>query len=136
MSEQIHPELGRRLLRIAVIADTHLTEADGVCNSPFAVNKLANERMRYVVNSLNQLAPDFSIHLGDIVHPVPAVPALYEQAVNCFREQVADLDSELLLVPGNHDVGDKPIDWGPAGVICEDYVDLWDRYFGPNYQAV
>lgn len=123
-------------MRIAVLADTHLTEADGVCNSPFAVNRLANERLRHVVDSINHLAPDFTIHLGDIVHPVPAVPDLYEQAVGCFQAQVSELNGELLLVPGNHDVGDKPIDWGPAGVISEDHVELWDRYFGANYRAV
>ena len=128
--------LGKRLFTVAVIADTHLSEADGVCNSPFTVNKLANDRLRYVLNTVSRLAPDFAIHLGDIVHPVPAVPQLYEQAVNCFRDQIQALDFDLHLVPGNHDVGDKPIDWGPAGVICEDYVSLWQEYFGPNYFAV
>ena len=133
--QQSNKMLGKNLLRIAVVADTHLTEADGVCNSPFKVNKLANDRLRYVVDTVNHIAPDFSIHLGDIVHPVPAVPSLYEKAVNCFREQIKELKSDMMLVPGNHDVGDKPIDWGPAGVICEEYVTLWDEYFGPNYTA-
>ena len=127
--------LGKRLLRVAVIADTHLTEADSVCNSPFAVNKLANDRLRYVIACLNDLAVDFCIHLGDLVHPVPAVPALFEQAAQNFLQQIAQLKCEILLVPGNHDVGDKPIDWGPSGVICEKHLTLWEQYFSVHYQG-
>ena len=130
--------LGERLFTVAVIADTHLSEADGECNPPSAVNKLANERFRYVLKTVSHLSPDFVMHLGDIVHPVPAVPRLYQQAVACFRDQIAtlDIDMDLHLVPGNHDVGDKPIDWGPAGAICEDHVTLWQENFGPNYFSV
>ena len=127
--------LGRRLLRVAILADTHLSEADGVSNSPFAVNRLANERFRHVVECVNTLKPDLCVHLGDLTHPVPAAPALFESAVKCFREQIARIGCECILVPGNHDVGDKPIDWGPAGVIKEEYIDLWRARFGPDYRA-
>jgi 3',5'-cyclic AMP phosphodiesterase CpdA len=105
------------------------------CNSPFEVNKMANGRMRHVIHDLNRRELDFIIHLGDLLHPVPAIPHLYERAAQCFKDQVADLRHKLYVVPGNHDVGDKPLEWGPAGVVLEEFLTLWHKHFGPNYQS-
>ena len=128
--------LGQRLLRVAIIADTHVSEADGVSNSPFAVNKLANERLRYAIACVNHLGPDLCIHLGDMTHPVPGRPALFAQAVDCFRRQIAQIKCETLLLPGNHDVGDKPLAWSPAEPAREAYIELWKQAFGPDYRAI
>lgn len=127
--------LGKKLFSMIVVADTHLSEQDMVSNSPFPVNRLANGRMKYVVQDINALAPDFVINLGDLIHPVPGVPHAYKDAVARFLEQTANLECPQYLVPGNHDVGDKPIDWAPAGVVCDDYLALWEEYFGPHYYA-
>ena len=27
------------------------------------------------------------------------------------------------------------LDWGPAGVVRDEFLALWQRYFGRNYQA-
>ena len=128
-------ELGNRLFTFAVVADTHVNFGETECNSEFEINKRANGRMRHVVRDLNRRGLAFVIHLGDVVHPVPALPDLYEQAAERFREQVADLRHPLHLVPGNHDIGDKPLVWASAGVVCDDYIALWKKNFGPNYQA-
>ena len=117
--------LGKRLFNFAVITDTHLNQGETECNSPYETNKLANGRMRHVVRDLNRRQLEFVIHLGDLLHPVPAIPHLYERAAQCFKDQVADLRHSLYVVPGNHDVGDKPIDWGPAGVVQDAFLDLW-----------
>lgn len=129
-----HPQaLGARLFSFAVIADTHLNQGETTCNSPFEVNRLANGRLRHVVRDLNTRDVAFVVNLGDLVHPVPAIPDLYAAAAERFQEQVAELRHPLHLVPGNHDVGDKPIDWGPAGVVTDPFLDLWGQYFGPHY---
>ncbi len=127
--------LGRRLFTYAVITDTHLNQGEEECNSPFEVNKLANARMRHVVRDLNAREVDFVLHLGDLLHPVPHIPHLYEQAAQCFKEQVKDLRHKLYVVPGNHDVGDKPVDWCPAGMVRDEFLALWEEHFGPNHQA-
>lgn len=33
----------------------------------------------------------------------------------------------LHLVPGNHDVGDKRVDWMPADQVCSDYLHIYQR---------
>src|SRR3546814_563443 len=90
--------------------------------------------MRYVVNEINALAPDFVIHLGDLVHPVPMMN-IYADAAARFREQTQALVCPQYLVPGNHDVGDKPIKWAPAGSVCDDFLALWKHHFGDHYYA-
>lgn len=128
-------DLGTRLFTIGVITDTHLNQGEEDCNSPFEVNKLANARMRHVVRELNGQDLAFVINVGDLIHPVPAVPVLYEQAAARFHEQVAELRHPLYLTPGNHDIGDKPNDWAPAAGICDAFVALWEEHFGAHYQS-
>ena len=128
-------ELGNRLFTFAVVADTHVNFGETECNSEFEINRRANGRMRHVVRDLNRRELAFVIHLGDVVHPSPALPDLYEQAAERFREQVADLRHPLHLVPGNHDIGAKPLSWATSSVVCDDFIALWKKNFGPNFQA-
>ena len=123
---------GEHLLTFAVIADTHMNQQEDYSSSPFPCNALANARTRRVVAELNRLEPDFVVHLGDIVNPVPELPT-YEDAANHFKTLVADLDAPLYLVPGNHDVGDKPVSWMPAGRVNDEHLALYERHFGPHY---
>lgn len=128
-------KLGEKLLSFAVIADSHLNPDEVDCNSPFNVNKLANRRLRHVINDLNQQDIEFILHLGDLIHPVPAVEELYLLAARRFKEQQENLKKPMHLVPGNHDIGDKPMRWSPAGNITSDYISLWQKNFGPDYYS-
>ena len=128
-------DYGKRLLTFAVIADSHLNQDEWDCNSPFPVNKLANRRMRHVVRDLNRRDVAFVVHLGDLIHPVPAVKDLYAGAARRFHAQVRELQAPLYLTPGNHDIGDKPMPWAPAGSITEDYIRLWRETFGADYYS-
>jgi len=119
-----------------VVADTHVNEADGVSTSPFETNHLANERARYVFHEIASMAepPEFVIHLGDIVHPVPGLPT-FDDAVGLFKEIAAPLTVPLHVIPGNHDIGDKRINWMPADQICDEYVDKYREAFGADYYS-
>lgn len=128
-------ELGAHLFDFAVVTDTHVNFGENECNSEFDVNKGANGRLRHVIRDLNRRDLAFVIHLGDLVHPVPALPDLYARAAEAFKSLVSSLRHPLHLVPGNHDIGDKPIAWGPAGVISDDFISLWRTTFGPNYAS-
>ena len=129
-----HRDLGAHLFDIAVVADTHLNEDEHVSSSPYDCNRVANARTRHVVARLNQLRPALTIHLGDLVHPVPTLPA-YGQAAANFRQLTAALRSPLHVVPGNHDVGDKPVVWAPAGTVSDASLALWQQHFGAHYYS-
>ncbi len=131
-SKEIH-NAGRLLFTYAVIADTHLNEDEDHCNSPFDVNRLANRRLRYVVEDLNKRDLALVFHLGDVVHPVPSMDPLYAESAARFHEQMSSLRHPLHVIPGNHDVGDKPIAWGPAGTVNDIFLDAWSEHFGDHY---
>jgi predicted phosphodiesterase len=128
------PRLGRYLFTIAVVADTHMNQEEYGSTSPYETNRVANARTRHVVQELNQLGPELVIHLGDLVHPVPALPT-YAQAARNFQRLVKELRCSLYLVPGNHDVGDKPVVWAPAATVSDGFLDLWRQHFGEHYYA-
>ncbi|MBK8065081.1 MAG: metallophosphoesterase [Betaproteobacteria bacterium] len=128
--------VGRKLFSFAVIADTHVNEHEAKSASPFETNARANGRARHAFAEIAALdpAPEFVVHLGDIVNPMPGLP-VYADAAARFKDIVADLRVPLHLVPGNHDVGDKSVDWMPADIVTSEYVDLYRRTFGADYHA-
>ena len=123
-------------MSFVVVADTHVNEADGISSSPCETNRLANERARHVFHDIAAMdpPPQFVIHLGDIVHPVPSLPT-FSDAVTQFEQIAAPLRVPLHLVPGNHDVGDKRIDWMPADQVCDAYLAVYREKFGPDYYS-
>lgn len=127
-------DLGKHLFTYAIIADSHMNENEAQSASPYECNKLANARSRRVVAEINRHNPDFTIHLGDMVNPVPHLPS-YAAAANNFLELYRALNSDLHLVPGNHDIGDKQVDWMPAGCVNEDYIELYRKHFGKDYYS-
>ena len=82
-----------------------------------------------LIGELGPLAPRFVLHLGDLIHPVPSMPG-YATAAADFQSIMAPLELPCYVIPGNHDVGDKPVEWAPAGVVRDDYLDLWTEHFG------
>ena len=127
---------GRRLFSFAVVADTHVNESNHTSRSPFASNVMANDRARHVFNEISTMtpAPDFVVHLGDIVHPVPELPT-FEVAAERFKEIVSRVPMPIHLVPGNHDIGEKNLEGVPAEIICEDYIAKYNRIFGRDYYS-
>ena len=126
--------MSESILRFAVIADTHTRPAEGDQSSPWEVNTLANARARYVVARVNQMRPSFSIHLGDVVHPVPALPT-YDAAAEVASDIMGTLEHEYFYIPGNHDVGDKPFPANPAGMVNEQGLAAYQRHFGPLHHS-
>ncbi|PCJ59959.1 MAG: hypothetical protein COA79_09135 [Planctomycetota bacterium] len=120
------------LFQFALVADSHMNQSDTESTSPYECNKLSNGRSNYVIEQINKLNPDFVIHLGDFINPVPAHP-YFETAAEQFKELYQGIESPLHLVPGNHDIGDKPVDWMPAGTINQQYLKTYQKLFGKDY---
>lgn len=134
MTPKRAPVRGKRLLRFAVVADTHINQAEDSASSPYRVNRLANARTRSVISEINAAKVEFTLHLGDIVHPVPALPT-YGQAVEQYRGLFSALDAPVYLTPGNHDIGDKVIEWGPVPSVQDGYIALYKKHFGRHYYS-
>lgn len=118
----------------AVVADTHVNQHEDQSSSVYLSSRLANARARHVIDELNRLSPAFVIHLGDLVNPVPNQPT-YAQAAGQFFTLTKALIPPLHLVAGNHDVGDKPLEWMPAPTVTDDFLTIYERYFGRHYYS-
>ena len=125
---------GKRLIRDAVIADSHLNPEEGENTSPWATNHLANQRNKVVVEAVNKIGPEFVVHLGDVVHPLP-YSKLYESAAKAANSIFGNLDSKMYITPGNHDVGDKSLPGNPAAMISEKSCQEYEKFFGKEWQA-
>lgn len=123
-----------RLFRFIVIADTHVNPVDNDQSSPYESHKLTNDRLKGAVARINQLRPEFVVHVGDMLHPVPE-SASYSAAADRFRSIMGTLSAPFYLIAGNHDCGDKSAAYVPAGAICDDYVQQYSKQFGAHYYS-
>lgn len=125
---------GKLLFTYAIVTDTHIRPPGSDESSPFPVNELANGRARYAAAAIARHEPAFTIHLGDMVHPLPHLPtyaAAAEEALELFKP----LGENLHFVPGNHDIGDKPMAGSPAGPVTEETETIYARFFGEGHYA-
>lgn len=122
------------LFRFCVIGDTHVKPESGDDSSPWKVNEYSAGRSRYAMQRLEALAPELVVNLGDLVHPVPDLPT-YGPAAELVKAIYAGLDARLHVIPGNHDIGDKPGRTLPAKTVQSKWIAQWSSYFGASWQA-
>ncbi|MEQ1565588.1 MAG: metallophosphoesterase [Myxococcota bacterium] len=123
------------MLRIAVIADSHFHPAGRPTQAAYPSDAEFNARNAAAVARVRAAAPDLVIHLGDVVHPIPGLPE-HERALGVARQTYAELGVELLVVPGNHDVGDKLHPWAPAPSVSDAKHAVFRRWWGEPWWKV
>jgi hypothetical protein len=133
---------GERLFTFALVADSHVTEAEADAIGGYDIDtvRLGAGRSRFVVHQINCLAPDFVIHLGDITHPEPGTPA-YDDSAARFHRVYEDLTCPLHLVPGNHDIGEKAYPGEPLSpqqaqrTVNDEMIAEYERHFQDQYYS-
>jgi len=116
------------MFRFLVIADSHIRFPDDGADE-YPSNALMADRNRYVVNLCNRLDPEFVVHLGDIVHPLPTEGG-HEEAVRLSVEIYDGLDAPIHFVAGNHDIGDKPDSLVAVPPVAEEHYGVFEAYWG------
>ena len=125
---------GRHLFRFALIADSHLNPVDEGNTSPWQTNHLANPRNEVVVRAVNILKPAFTVHLGDVVHPLPYTSS-YKGAAEYANNLYQKLNHPFYITPGNHDIGDKYLAGNPAATITQESCKVYESFFGEQWQT-
>ncbi|UXX84776.1 metallophosphoesterase family protein [Roseovarius pelagicus] len=125
---------GRKLFEVALVSDTHVNEREDFSASPYPANAEANPRARHVFAQIAQSDAAFAVHMGDMINPVPELPS-YAQAAENFHSIAGALSIPLHLVPGNHDIGDKPVDWMPAGMVNAQNIAIYEQHFGKHFYS-
>jgi 3',5'-cyclic AMP phosphodiesterase CpdA len=132
MDKRGSPDSGSPLLSFGIISDTHIRSPQGDHSSPYAVNSKANSRAKYACKLLAAQNPEFVIHLGDMVHPLPGM-ASYDPACKEATALFEPLKPNLHYVAGNHDVGDKPMPGSPAAIVNDDAMNKYSAWFGQQW---
>lgn len=119
---------------IAIVSDTHVRPPYDDGQRAFPSDAHHNERNRAVAALVRQMAPAAILHLGDVVHPIPTLPT-HREALAVARDIYGDLGAPLIVVPGNHDVGDKR-STANAPRQVQAGRDAFRSTWGPPWQAV
>ncbi len=123
-----------RLFTFAIIGDTHVKPETGDQSAPWKVNDKATRRARFVSREIARYSPQFVIHLGDLVHPVPELPT-FNDAVALTHDIFRPHHNRMHVLPGNHDIGDKPNPTMPAKGVRDSWIDIHERNFGPSWRS-
>jgi 3',5'-cyclic AMP phosphodiesterase CpdA len=105
--------------RVIQISDTHLSPS----KRHFAANWEPLSRW------IRAQEPDYVIHTGDVTVDGADVEQDLAHCAALFRQ----LGVPLLLVPGNHDVGDPTSVFQP---VTEARVAAWRRHLGPDWWSL
>ncbi|TCT07904.1 metallophosphoesterase [Aquabacter spiritensis] len=122
-----------RLFSFAVVGDTHVKPETGDQSAPWKVNERATGRARFIAREIARYDPRFVIHLGDLVHPVPELPT-FDAAVALTHDVFRQHHNRMHVLPGNHDIGDKPNRAMPAKGVRESWIAIHEKNFGPSYR--
>jgi predicted phosphodiesterase len=123
-----------RLFSFAIVGDTHVKPTTGDQSAPWKVNDKATGRARFIAREMARYDPQFIVHLGDLVHPVPEL-ATFSEAVALTHEVFRQHHNLMHVLPGNHDIGDKPNRMMPAKSIRESWIAIHEANFGPSWRS-
>ena len=96
------------LFRLGLVTDSHVRLENDDPQNLYPSDQYANEKNRYVVEQINKVNPDLVIHLGDVPHTIPSSENHDQVMRNAHTIYRDGIRSDLHVVPGNHDPGNKP----------------------------
>ncbi len=120
-------------LTVALVTDTHIRPNYDDGQMAFASDASHNDRNRVAAAAIRAMQPDLVMHIGDVVHPIPTLPA-HADALQVAAEIYADLGAPLAVVPGNHDVGDKSAS-GSAPAYVKEGRKAFRRTWGAPFRS-
>ncbi|MFY0613017.1 MAG: metallophosphoesterase [Hyphomicrobiaceae bacterium] len=125
---------GKLLFRYAVISDTHLRLPEDARLTPWKSQAKGVERAELAMRQIEKAEPEFLVHLGDMVQPVPHLPS-YTRTAEFACQLFEKLDCPVHYTPGNHDIGDKLTPVTPAHETDAHSVQAYEAAFGASYYA-
>ncbi len=109
------------MLRLIQISDTHLAPGQDAFDDNFDV----------AAAHVNALGPDLIVHSGDVTRDAAVSPDELDYA----KSRLEQLNDDILVIPGNHDVGDNFGDDGnrPETPVDTDLAAAFETYFGAGH---
>ena len=131
LSPSVPSRLGTPLFSFALFSDTHYNAGPETVPERY---QHVNDQNDHIIRRINRDQPAFAVHLGDIVSPLDHFPSR-RAAVQRAQNSLAELTMPLRLVPGNHDIGDKPAHWLRAPTVNQKALAGFRNHWGPLHAA-
>lgn len=109
----------QQTVRIVQISDTHLSRT----------HAYFHENWRVLLDDLRGQNIDLIIHTGDVSFNGAHV----ESDIAYAREQMDNLQTRWLIIPGNHDIGEAPAFSRLDQHVDAHRVSRWERHFGSRW---
>ncbi len=119
---------------LALITDTHVRPHYDDGQRAFPSDATHNDRNRLAASLVTEMCPDVILHLGDVVHPIPTLPS-HGDALAIAAELYGDLGAPLVVVAGNHDVGDKRASIN-APTLAASARAAFEAQWGPTWRSL
>ena len=123
------------LFRLVLVSDSHVRLETDDPQNLYPSDQYANDKNRYVVDQINKMNPDLVIHLGDIPHTIPSSENHDRAMRNAHAIYKNGIRSALHVVPGNHDIGNKPNAFTSSPIMSERSHEVFERYWGVTYSS-
>ncbi|WP_162903815.1 metallophosphoesterase [Leucobacter sp. wl10] len=105
-------------MKIIQISDTHISHRGGV----------TNENAARAVSFINELAPDFVVHSGDVAILDPDE----DRDRVAAKRLLAGIEAPLRVLPGNHDVGEVGTRFTGNRPVSSDRLAAFRAHFGDD----
>jgi len=123
------------LFNLVLVSDSHVRLEKNDPQNLFPSDKYANDKNRYVVEQINKINPDLVIHLGDIPHTIPASENHDQAMRNAHKIYKNGIKSDLYVIPGNHDIGNKPNAFTSSPIMDEKSHEIFEKYWGKTFSS-
>jgi predicted phosphodiesterase len=124
----------RPSLTLALITDTHVRPPFDDGQRAFPSDQDHNARNAEAATVVRTFGADAIVHLGDVVHPIPTLPS-HQAALDVAAQTWGTLGVPLLVVAGNHDVGDKRTSIN-APILAAEARVAFERQWGKTWRRV
>jgi 3',5'-cyclic AMP phosphodiesterase CpdA len=106
-------------MKIVQLSDTHISYLGGA----------TTENLRAFIDLINAINPTFVVHSGDVAILDPDNTGDREAA----RDLLAGIQAPLRVLPGNHDVGERPDNAWAGLVVTPERLAAFEDTFGPDH---
>lgn len=121
-------------LAFVVMTDTHHMLDPGSQRIEFESRRRQSARAAHALGMVAELAPEFVVHLGDLVQEFPEGPG-YPESLQGALAQLEAARVRPHQVAGNHDVGDKPDPTMPTEWATDATLQAYHQRFGPSWTS-
>ena len=122
------------LFEFVVLADTHYMPQSPRKDAEFSSRLKQTDRAGVALELAASLAPNFTIHMGDLVQEYPETKG-FDTAIHGAIEQLRRCGVVPRQVAGNHDVGDKPDPTMPTRPVTPATLGSYHKRFGPSWYS-